>query len=501
MEGKNFLRADSALIKMQATPPAGFSFDLQRFDDEGTTQETPSTTFVEGENKAEGVYYVFSCIKKVGDVNKTYYGTAEEFTTDNLGNASAITLLEDFAVGEDVTKGLATWTYSSSGVPTDISKATAALEISGSCTLDLNGKTLTIANYTSGILIKNNASLTLKDTGGNGKIESTWDLTATAVNSNGEVYTDSNGGNVTKNYSTSVSSIKSYVRSKGCAVIDVGDINTAGSQGATFIMEGGTLTGNVSGLCVGNGCTVNVSDGCTIKSEKACGVYFGNSKDTSNGGGTFTMSGGTITTGTGSQLPPIQVTGSWSNNHVKIEISGNSKLEFTAPNSTWEQDNGEYKGNLCVIYNGGNGDITIKDNAQITSTGTGVDVRAGSLTVDDNAVINSTATAYSSNKASSSSGAASAGAGISLAQHVTKQDTYITVKGNAKVNGAVALAISNPNNVKEGTLTVKVEGGTLRLRMEATLLYLTLSGVSTWRSKAVSLMVILQLLTVARFLP
>ena len=71
---------------------------------------------LEGENKS-----VFSC--EVGGT--TYYGTAEDFTTENIGSATAITLLDNFTA-----------------------PGNAEIKISSNCTLDLAGKTLTLTGET-----------------------------------------------------------------------------------------------------------------------------------------------------------------------------------------------------------------------------------------------------------------------------------------------------------------------------------------------------------------
>jgi len=79
MEGKIFMRADSALYKLQVTPHADFIFDLQRFN---------KIDFEEGDSVPSNALF---SVKKKGETEGTftteYYDAATDFITDNLGDA------------------------------------------------------------------------------------------------------------------------------------------------------------------------------------------------------------------------------------------------------------------------------------------------------------------------------------------------------------------------------------------------------------------------------
>ena len=168
MEGKIFLGADSALFK--ATPHANLSFDLQRF----AKIEVGENGVIDTSNA------LFSVTKTTkgedGTTTETtkYYSENSDFSYGNLGNITGtVTLLQDVSLGST----------------SDTVADGPALTIKGNLTLDLKGKTLTIANYKTGLFIEGVAgdtspvpSLTVKDTGekdanGNyqGKINHTWD--------------------------------------------------------------------------------------------------------------------------------------------------------------------------------------------------------------------------------------------------------------------------------------------------------------------------------------
>ena len=441
MEGKNFLRADSALSKMQATPPAGFSFDLQRFDSE----ETPASTL--DTEKITGKTYVFSCEKVVDGLKTTYYGTKDDFTTDKLKDVASITLLDDVTVSRP--EGATAETTPN---------ADAALTLSSNCVLDLASHTLTINDYKTGIFISNGVSLELKNTGN-----------------------DAEKGKIVHNFlknETNFSTIKNN-RTNGYAAIGVGTINSVQKDNlssATFTMKGGTIESYGTAVRVASGGNVSLTEGCNIESKKGCGVFFGNQ---STGGGSLTMTGGTIKAGADSNLPAIQVTGNVNQadatkngygtvSEIEINISG-GRIEYLNESSLYTGDETtgiSYTGNPAAIYNGGRGAITISGNTVIESFGTGIETRAGSLTVKDTATINSKATTYVS---SSKDGVAVFGAGISVAQHSTDESITVNVSEEAKIYGCVALSVANPkdsNSKKE--LTVNISGGTFEGTKEDT---------------------------------
>jgi len=123
MEGRIFTEANFASLKMGASPPAGFSFDLQRF------------AFEKADTAPTGA--LFSVTKLDG----TYYGTeATDFTTDNLSDATNITLLNNLSTDNSIT-------------------------LSSDCTFDFGKKKLTYTGTESAIKITGgNVSLTMQAT-------------------------------------------------------------------------------------------------------------------------------------------------------------------------------------------------------------------------------------------------------------------------------------------------------------------------------------------------
>lgn len=92
--------------------------------------------------------------------------------------------------------------------------------------------------------------------------------------------------------------------------------------------------------------------------------------------------------------------------------------------------------------------------------GTGIEIRAGKLTVSGDAQISGTGPLQSN---PNGSGSTSSGAAIAVAQHTTKQPINVTVSGNAKLSGTVAVHESNPQKNDAGDIkqvSLALEGGT-----------------------------------------
>lgn len=211
--------------------------------------------------------------------------------------------------------------------------------------------------------------------------------------------------------------------SKGSAVMKGGTLEvpeygiytTNDDTGAYVSLQGGLIKAAYGICAIGNGtehsAKVEVSGG-----EVQAGIFgFGTNGSKGNGGVDFVMTGGAITS-TAEDAPALYLPAYYST----ATITG--------------------------------GTIT---------GGTGIEIRAGELTVSGDAQISGVGPLESN---PNGSGSTSSGAGIAIAQHATKQPINVTVSGNAKVVGTVALHESNPQkNDSEAIEQVRiaVTGGTL----------------------------------------
>lgn len=235
---------------------------------------------------------------------------------------------------------------------------------------------------------------------------------------------DTAGGGVLKvNKVGSTLSLGIVTGSKGSAVMKGGTLEvpeygiyaTNDDTGAYVSLQGGLIKAAYGICAIGNGtehsAKVEVSGG-----EVQAGIFgFGTNGSKGNGGVDFVMTGGAITS-TAEDAPALYLPAYYST----ATITG--------------------------------GTIT---------GGTGIEIRAGELTVSGDAQISGVGPLESN---PNGSGSTSSGAGIAIAQHATKQPINVTVSGNAKVVGTVALHESNPQkNDSEAIEQVKiaVTGGTL----------------------------------------
>lgn len=235
---------------------------------------------------------------------------------------------------------------------------------------------------------------------------------------------DTAGGGVLKvNKVGSTLSLGIVTGSKGSVVMKGGTLEvpeygiytTNDDTGAYVSLQGGLIKATYGICAIGNGtehsAKVEVSGG-----EIQAGVFgFGTNGSKGNGGVDFVMTGGAITS-IAEDAPALYLPAYYST----ATITG--------------------------------GTIT---------GGTGIEIRAGELTVSGDAQISGVGPLESN---PNGSGSTSSGAGIAIAQHATKQPINVTVSGNAKVVGTVALHESNPQkNDSEAIDQVKiaVTGGTL----------------------------------------
>lgn len=235
---------------------------------------------------------------------------------------------------------------------------------------------------------------------------------------------DTAGGGVLKvNKVGSTLSLGIVTGSKGSVVMKGGTLEvpeygiytTNDDTGAYVSMQGGLIKADYGICSIGNGtehsAKVEVSGG-----EIRAGIFgFGTNGSNGNGGVDFVMTGGTITS-VAEDAPALYLPAYYST----ATITG--------------------------------GTIT---------GGTGIEIRAGELSVSGDARISGVGPLESN---PNGSGSTSSGAGIAVAQHATKQPVNVTISGNAKVVGTVALHESNPQkNDSEAIEQVKiaVTGGAL----------------------------------------
>ena len=377
----------------------------------------------------------FSCVID----GATKYGQAEDFTTANLGNATSITLLKNFTAPQKASTTSVNRNSSDNSSNAPATHPTPALTISGTCVLDLNGKTLTVESEI-GIKVAKDAAFTLKDSkdgGTTGTINHIWNPDSATTRAYGVYYDDS-----------------SKIKCNRCyAAVNVGDVfvqgDTPSDTNATFNMEGGTITAKSAGICVSDKGTVNIkSADCSITSTQSSAVFFGHA---GNGGGSLTMDAGTISS-TGGARPAIQVSGNITTTATEINIKGGT-VNFSG--SSTDTNSSE-----SAIVAAGRTNLTISGNAKITSDQAGIEFRAGTLNMSGGTIEANTTVPFSFTNKSGASG--SGGVGINVCQHSTKKDIDVNITGGS-ISGYVALAVINAanNGASDGTIAVDVENATL----------------------------------------
>ena len=135
------------------------------------------------------------------------------------------------------------------------------------------------------------------------------------------------------------------------------------------------------------------------------------------------------------------VLGNLSNaeNEININIAG----------TVYVPDNGDDKANVGVALNG-NATVNVNEDAQVSGE-TGIEVRAGKLNVNGG---NITATASTYSEKKNSSGSATKGAAIAVAQHTTKLPITTTVNG-CTLTGTKTLVVTDVEEIGLNDVTVK----------------------------------------------
>ena len=270
--------------------------------------------------------------------------------------------------------------------------------IEGDVVLCLNGNDISVNTNTSGILIKENATLTLCDCWGGGKIthRSGWNSGGVLINADAEfiLYSGEVSGNtMAKNYSR--------VGNGGGVLV---------SENASFTMCGGSVSGNNAtdggGVYVSENAKFTMCGG-SIHGNIADG--YGNGGSTGRGAGVlvgkdaeFTMSGGEITGNTGGNIGGVYVTtynsdkgftmsgGSIHGNNgnsgcggvfvnsgnigsSKIELSGGAQIRDNWTGGTLNESNGLYEkgsgtASNILLTGSGTSALTITITGELTNT-------------------------------------------------------------------------------------------------------------------------------------
>ncbi len=471
-----------------------FNFDLQRFaqvtitskevtvDDKTETKyfyensetATPYNSELEAAKAAGAVFYVTTTngTGTSATTTNTYYNSADDFKSNGenaaLKNATKITILGDITLSEDVTVNLGD------------DKANV-IKVVGTATLNLGAHDLTVER---------------KDASGNAKVSGiAWKNSASAsaiVVQDGANFTVKGTGKIDYTWKPATD-LKTIKAARHCAAIQIGQKvgsyidNLSDTSKATFNMESGTVQSYSTAVSMSDNAVLNVNGG-TIRSTNSCGVYYGN---LSHGGGTINVNGGTLETDTTSQLPAIQVAGdvgdtnvtkyksdSWFTNNSTmteeqakalakpaiINVSGGTIAHNGTESKEIVTENGKVTGitadcNPNAICASGNVKLTISGGT-ITSSGTAIEIRAGSLDISGG-TIESTATQYVSLP---KSGGSSYGVGVSIAQHTTLQNIDVNISGTTNISGLNALGVANPqgnSGAKSGKVTATIDGGNL----------------------------------------
>ena len=396
MEGNSFFRA-----KITPRLMSDFIFDLQRFAFNLTEQ-------------VKGDSHVFSVKKN----DETYYGTANQFTADNLigDDITEINLFGDVTLSSNIGSEATTNT---SNVLTATTAVKQTIKVTENVQLDLNGHFLT-SSATTGIEIVDGKKFTLTDN---------------TSEKNGVIYNTALASR-DQNFAIKVGSSK------------------VNSNEAEFDMLGGTIKSNSTGILGRDNGKVSVKDS-TVESQNSCAVYFfvksSEGYTASNSiGSTATIDNSTLKSN--GVYSAIQVSGNITGKSVALDIKNGSTIYY----------NGSADGkNKDAIYCGGNADITISgETTKIVSKRVGIELRAGSLTVnsgkiagnsqiDDTGNIEYIEDVSSIKYYSTLKGATfQDGVAVAVAQHTTQQNIIVDIEGG-EISGYTAFAIANPN--KHGT--------------------------------------------------
>ncbi len=127
------------------------------------------------------------------------------------------------------------------------------------------------------------------------------------------------------------------------------------------------------------------------------------------------------------------------------------------------------KGTGHGIYGAGYSKITMNEGSYVEGGITGIEMRAGELTVNGGTILGK---GIPTTSTPNGNGATSTGTGIAIAQHTTKLETKVEIKGG-KVIGFTAIAQENPQkNSADDTakVSVKISGGTFEIYQKGKIL-------------------------------
>lgn len=211
----------------------------------------------------------------------------------------------------------------------------------------------------------------------------------------------------------------------GCSITPTSTLKS--STGLIIVPSGGTLTINDS---VGTG---KISGG-TDNDNLYAAVQVTKKDVSTEKTATLIVNGGTL------EGYYYGITGNGSRHNTSITINGGTIIGVEGPGIYHPQDG-------TINVNGGNIEGI-----------TGIEMRAGKLIVENGTI---TGTYKPTTVSANGNGTTTDGAGIAIAQHTTKLDTSVVVKGGT-INGFTALYQSNPQNNDEtavAKVSVAINGG------------------------------------------
>ena len=314
--------------------------------------------------------------------------------------------------------------------------------VNNTTTLDLNGHTLNMSDKT--LII--NGTTTVKDTSSNGKITSSAMFTV-------QVGSSSNSTATLKVLSGTIQGTSEYgaIRNYGNTEIDGGTVKAnsftiynqnnlrlkSGTiivrdyvavqvyENSTFTMDGGlitfeTNTSDDGGLVNLYGdCSATINNG-TIDASAKKGAGITVYKNTN-----LTVNGGTITGDDCAIMGNGALSGNSQGTNANITINGGTLTSLTGSGIYLPQANSEH------LITGG------------TITGvSGVEIRSGKLTITGGS-LNSNCDTYEI--INNNNGNTTYGAGIAIAQHVTKQPIEVIINGGS-FNAPAPYSEANPAN-------------------------------------------------------
>lgn len=254
------------------------------------------------------------------------------------------------------------------------------------------------------------------------------DVKSTIIISNGKNITlDLGGHNVT------FSTLKTFfsVNNATFTVNGVGSIKEKNAYFAPIIMTGGPAGST-------NYTVVNVKNGVTL--EGWAGMFIDQQKNGDNYGMVFNAENATLT-GTND-----------TNNDAGAGLYVNGEIKANANNVEISLTNATVSGTGDGMYLAGAANTTI-NGGSVTSSCTGIEIRAGSLTLNN---CNVTGGNGSVTTNANGNGATSDNVALAVIQHTTKLPIHVEINGGT-FKGTAALLESNPQkNPEEATKQVGI---------------------------------------------